>query len=101
MTSGDVAIRNAEIADLPALLRLADLDSRRLPDGRLLLAEVDGQIVAARSSASGAVVADPFVPTAELQELLALRAAQVESSAGRRARAWRRRVLGDLLPRQA
>jgi hypothetical protein len=77
MLSNDVAIREAEVGDMPALLELADLDSRPLPDGRMLVAEVHGEIVAALGQRTGAVIADPFLPTAELQQLLKLRAAQV------------------------
>jgi len=85
MISNDVAIREAEVGDMPALLELADLDSRPLPDGRLLVAEVHGEIVAALAQRTGAVIADPFVPTAELQQLLKLRAAQVGSASPTRA----------------
>ena len=77
MQSTDVVIREAEVGDMPALLRLAELDSRHVPDGKLLVAQVDGEIRAAIGTRTGAVIADPFVPAAELAELLRLRAEQV------------------------
>ena len=82
--STDVGIREAEAADMPALLRLADLDSRPLPAGRLFVAEAGGRIVAALGARSGTVIADPFVPTAEVVALLRLRAEQVNGSTHRR-----------------
>ena len=93
MLTNDVAIREAEASDMPALMELADLDSRPLPDGRLLVAEMDGEILAALAAQSGAVVADPFAPTAELQELLRQRAEQVEPA--------RHGLLHALFPRRA
>jgi hypothetical protein len=83
----DVAIRAAESRDVPELMRLAELDSRPLPVGKLLVAEAAGRIRAAVSIDGHAVIADPFVATAELQSLLKLRAEQVrrESGEGRRA----------------
>jgi len=77
MFSSDVSIREAEAGDMPALMQLAELDSRPLPSGRLVVAEVNGAILAALSEADGAVIADPFVYTAELQQLLKLRADQL------------------------
>jgi hypothetical protein len=89
----DVAIREAESGDFPELIRLAQLDSRPLPDGDLLVGEAGGRIRAAMAVDGHAVIADPFVPTAELLSLLALRAQQL-----RRDRKSRRRggVLGAL-----
>ena len=73
----ELAIREAQPRDMPALLRLADLDSRPLPGGTLLVAEVGGRIRAALSVDDGQVIADPFMRTASLQDLLRLRAEQV------------------------
>jgi hypothetical protein len=72
-----VTIRSARADDERALQRLADLDSTRVPDGPVLMAEIDGQAVAAISVASGESFADPFVPTQELRRLLELRASQL------------------------
>lgn len=69
-----VTIRMARPADAPALHELEELDSNRLADGDVLVAEVDGELQAARSLESGTAVADPFRPTAGLVELLAVAA---------------------------
>ena len=69
-----IVIRRAGTADAAALERLAALDSAHLPSGDLLVAEVDGEPRAALRIADGAFVADPFWPTAELVELLRVRA---------------------------
>jgi hypothetical protein len=83
-TAPSVLIRAARGSDGPALARLAALDSAAVPAGELLVAEADGAIVAARSLSSGATVADPFRPTADVLALLAVRA--TTTSAGGRGR---------------
>ena len=88
----EVAIREAHGGDVPELMRLAQLDSRPLPGGNLLVAEAGGKIRAAIAVEGDAVVADPFVPTAELRSLLALRAQQMRREHRRR----RNGVLGAL-----
>ena len=65
-----VILRLALPADLVALERLAQLDSRVLPPGPHLVAERDGRIDAAVSLSSGELVSDPFRRTEELCELL-------------------------------
>ena len=70
-----IVIRHSRPTDSEAIHRLADLDDRRTPTGESLLAFVDGELAVARAS-DGYSVADPFRPTAELQELVALRAVQ-------------------------
>src|SRR3954452_24409735 len=65
-----VTLRAARPDDADALRRLAALDSRRLPSGRLLLAEEDGVLRAALSLQTGAVIADPFSRTEHLVALL-------------------------------
>jgi hypothetical protein len=70
-----IVIRHALPADSDAIHRLADLDDRPTPTGDSLLAFVDGELAVARAS-DGYSVADPFRRTAELQELVALRAVQ-------------------------
>src|SRR3954464_10043961 len=89
----EVAIRAAESRDVPELMRLADLDSRPLPVGRLLVAEAAGRIRAAISIDGEAIIADPFVATAELQSLLKLRAEQLRRGRGQERRTG---VLGAL-----
>jgi hypothetical protein len=69
-----VVIRTAGAGDRDLLARLAALDSAEPPAGEVLLAEVGGEPHAALELGSGRFVADPFRPTRELRELLALRA---------------------------
>jgi hypothetical protein len=72
-----VTLRLAEGRDDVALERLAQLDSRPLPPGPHLVAERSGRIEAGISLATGELVADPFLRTAELCELLDCHAGQV------------------------
>jgi hypothetical protein len=72
-----LVLRLCTVADDAALERLAILETRPAPAGRYVVAEVDGDVVAAISLVSGAVLADPFRPTAELLPLLGMRAAQL------------------------
>ena len=72
--SGEVTIRTSTAADLPAIRRLAALDSAAVPNGELLLAELDRELVAAFAVADGRVIADPFVHTSALVEMLGSRA---------------------------
>ena len=71
-------IRPASPDDEPAIARLSALDEHVLPRGERLIGELGGRIVAALDVRSGDVVADPFVPTRGIVELLGLRAAQVQ-----------------------
>jgi hypothetical protein len=68
-----IIIRNAHEGDSGAIERLAALDSKRLPAGPFLLAEVDGEARAAFSVSDGIAVADPFYPSAKLVELMRVR----------------------------
>jgi hypothetical protein len=77
-----ILIRHAERADDPALANLADLSDRRLPDGPLLVAEADGELIAAIDAIRGRdVVSDPFRVTLDVVELLRLRASQLRAAA--------------------
>ncbi len=78
----EVTLRFAFPDDECALLRLAALDSSPSPRVPVLLAEAAGDLRAALSLADGAVVADPFHPTAELVELLLARASQLSARDG-------------------
>src|SRR3954466_2452517 len=69
-----ITIRRASEDDAPALRRLAQLDGARLPEGELLVAEVDGELRAALRVLDRAYVADPFFPSKELVGLLDVRA---------------------------
>lgn len=69
-----LTIRLAGPADAERVERLAQRDSTRVPGGELLLAEVDGELVAALSLDGGESVADPFRPTAEIVRVLGMHA---------------------------
>lgn len=78
-----MTIRLADDADLPALWRLAALDSAPAPKGTTYLAETDGVPVAALSS-DGRAIGDPFRPTAGLIDTLRAFARAMET-AGQKA----------------
>jgi hypothetical protein len=80
VTATSVSIRRAGPHDAPALCRLAALDSAAPLRGEVLVAEVDGEALAALSLADGACVADPFARTAELLALLEIRRQQLRGS---------------------
>lgn len=75
-----VAIRLAGAEDAAAIRRVAALDDRRAPTGRVLVAEADGEVIAALSVDSGHAVADPFRWTADVVALMEMRAAQLAES---------------------
>jgi hypothetical protein len=89
-----IAIRCASEADRAILQRLATLDSVDATPGEMLIAEVDGEPVAAIHVASGATIADPFRETTAVAELLRLRAKRLRDPAAAtrapRLRAWLR-----------
>jgi hypothetical protein len=89
-TADTIVIRRAGAADIRVLARIAALDSAQVPGADSLIAEVGGVPVAALDLADGHVVADPFAPTADVVELLRLRASRVRKQhAGRTRRAAR------------
>ena len=63
------------------LERLAALSERRLRDGDWLIADVNGEPVAAVSIDDGTTVYDPFKPTSQAVSLLQLRRKQVLAAA--------------------
>jgi hypothetical protein len=85
--SHNISIRLASEADQHNLIQLAALDSAPAPRGTILVAELDGDIVAAHSVTKARSIADPFRPTADARELLELRASQLP----RKSRDLRRR----------
>ena len=87
-TAPSVLIRAARGSDGPALDALAGLDSAAVPAGGLLIAEADGELVAALGS-GGERIADPFRRTADVIALLELRAGRARGRAGRRGVAER------------
>jgi hypothetical protein len=90
-----VTLRFGSPCDDRALARLAALDSAERLALPVLLAEVDGRVVAALALSDGICIADPFYPTADLLDLLRARAAQLEHAPrtmrSGRLRSWSRR----------
>jgi hypothetical protein len=83
---GKVTVRLASRTDASRLDRLAALDSSVVPAGSALVAEVDGELVAALPLRRGNAIADPFRRTTEIVRLLELRAAQLRGGRTGRAR---------------
>jgi hypothetical protein len=69
-----LVLRAGRPSDDAALRRIAALDSTRPLKGRPLVAEVDGTPVAALDLDDGRVIANPFRHTAQIVELLRMRA---------------------------
>jgi hypothetical protein len=70
MIPTSLLIRPASNLDDAVVRRLAALDSHAPLRGSVLLADVDGEPVAALSVDTGEQVADPFRPTAHIVEAL-------------------------------
>ena len=85
----NITVRHSVASDLSELARLAALDSTSPPRGPALIAEADSRMLAALPLGSGRPIADPFEPTAEIVELLRLRAEQLQA---REPNRWRDRV---------
>jgi hypothetical protein len=79
VTEVPIVIRPDRPEDAGALVRLAHLDSARVPAAPLLVAEVAGELRAALSLTDGRVIADPFHRTASLVALLTMRAGQLKT----------------------
>src|ERR671911_509126 len=82
-TSTECTLRYAHEGDREAIVRLAQLDSKREPTGTLLVAESEAGILAALPLEGGDPIANPFVRTAELVELLRVRSAQLNAAPDR------------------
>ena len=93
MSTPELVFRLARLDDRPAIERLSELDSARVPTGDVLVAEVHGAVWAALSLADFHAVADPFRPTGELVFLLAERGRQLVREQARRQRPTRRHGL--------
>jgi len=91
--SHNIVIRHALDEDVRTLIGLAALDSRAHLTGPALIAEIDGVPRAALDLWDGSVAADPFAHTAELVELLRLRARGMAAAEGTKD-SWRSRVKG-------
>jgi len=73
-----ITLRLADAEDRAALERLAALYDRPALSGPALLALVDGELQAALTLAGDRELMEPYLPTAGLVDLLALRAKQLE-----------------------
>ncbi len=73
----NLTIRRATLDDASRLLRLAALDSANPPRPPALVAESDGELLAAISLRDGRSIAHPFQPTADLVTLLRVRGEQL------------------------
>ncbi len=91
-----VLIREAVGSDRPALRRLAERDSARLPDAPLMVAEVAGELQAAITLDARVTIADPFRQTTEVVALLRARADQVRRARSRPLRIVARTPLRPL-----
>lgn len=81
----EVVLRLDRPDDRDALERLAELDSRSLPEGSFVVAVVDGELVAAVPvDMPVRALADPFRPTASVVALAVQRARDVQRADGRR-----------------
>jgi hypothetical protein len=82
----EARVRAATADDDASIRVLARLEDRRLPAGPFLVAEVDGEVVAALSIETGVALADPFRRTADLVAMLELRAARLGEARRQEAR---------------
>jgi hypothetical protein len=73
-----ITIRASHGGDADRLERLAGLAGTELPEGELIVAESDDQLIAALFLRTGRVISDPFHVTSDLVALLRVRAAQLE-----------------------
>ena len=84
----EITIRRVDLTDEDrgALLRLAERDSSAAPSGPVLGLEIEGSLIAAVSLNTGEAIADPFSRSAELRNLLELRAVQIRRRDRKRGR---------------
>jgi hypothetical protein len=82
--SEGLTVRRFTERDIDAIRRLAALDGKPIPSGAVLVGERAGELVAALPLDGGQALADPFKPTADVVELLRLRARQLHGSSGTR-----------------
>ena len=84
-SNSTMTIRRASTADLGSLALLASLDSARVPELPMLVAESEGRMLAAVPFDGGSAIADPFEHTSAVVDLLEL--PRSPDSRGRRGRA--------------
>lgn len=76
-----LTIRAATTGDRPQLVQLAELTERHVPEGPVLVAQVDTELIAAVPVAGGEALIDIRRGTADVVQLLELRSKQLR-------RAW-------------
>lgn len=81
-----VELRPARADDEAVMRRVAALDDAPPVEGPVLLAIVDGDVVAALALDDNRVVANPFLPTAHAVSLLRTRAEHLSGVSARRRR---------------
>jgi hypothetical protein len=86
VTREAILLRVAEPRDAAGLRRLAERDCAPVPNAPVLVAEADGELVAAISLRDRGSIGDPFRHTNAILELLDLRAGQLATRGGRRRR---------------
>jgi hypothetical protein len=72
-----LTLRPAKDADRPAIARLVEMEEADALAGEVLVAELDGYVIAALSVAGNRAVADIFRPTAGIVRLLRERREQL------------------------
>ena len=77
MTDGSLTLRPAKDADRPAIDRLVEMEETRPLADDVLIAELDGYVIAALSIADDRAVADIFRPTTGIVHLLRERREQL------------------------
>jgi hypothetical protein len=87
----DLTIKLSTEADRERLRALAELDSKRPPQGDVLLAEVNGRLLAAIGM-DGAVIADPFERTGAVVDVLRAQVGRQPRHASR-GRRWLNRLV--------
>jgi hypothetical protein len=95
-----VTVRRFAERDIDAIQRLAALDEKPIPSGGVLVAEQDGELVAALPLNGGQALADPFKPTADVVELLKVSARQLREASGAAAHERRSLLSGRMLQRK-
>ena len=93
-TNSAITLRLASRDDDAAIERLAQLSERGRPPGPCLVAVLDGHVYAALPHGSRELLADPFLPLAEIHSLLGLRAEQLDA----KYPAWACGDSGQMLP---
>jgi hypothetical protein len=96
MHGDQITLRRSTTSDAATLLTLAVLDSQRLPLDQFLIGEVGGEPLAALGLATGILIANPYRATAEIAELLRVRAGSISSTHRPRHGILRRRAARPL-----